>query len=96
MWKPLLHEVAAGSLDDGVDALSYLAHARNHYFHFQLGSLIDIDRENKTIKLAAIHDKEGQLLVPERQLDFDILVMALGSVSNDFGTAGVKKNIVFS
>lgn len=90
LWKPLLHEVAAGSLDDGVDALSYLAHARNHYFHFQLGSLIDIDRENKTIKLAAIHDKEGQLLVPERQLDFDILVMALGSVSNDFGTAGVK------
>lgn len=95
LWKPLLHEVAAGSLDDGVDALSYLAHARNHYFHFQLGSLIDIDRENKTIKLAAIHDKEGQLLVPERQLDFDILVMALGSVSNDFGTAGVKEHCIF-
>lgn len=35
LWKPLLHEVATGSLDDGVDALSYLAHARNHYFNFQ-------------------------------------------------------------
>ena len=23
LWKPLLHEVATGSLDDGVDALSY-------------------------------------------------------------------------
>ncbi|TMV80918.1 FAD-dependent oxidoreductase, partial [Salmonella enterica subsp. enterica serovar Typhimurium] len=24
LWKPLLHEVATGSLDEGVDALSYL------------------------------------------------------------------------
>lgn len=95
LWKPLLHEVATGSLDDGVDALSYLAHARNHYFHFQLGCLTNINRENKTITLAEIHDKEGQLLVPERQLNFDILVMALGSVSNDFGTAGVKDHCIF-
>ncbi|CAA2930283.1 NAD(P)/FAD-dependent oxidoreductase [Arsenophonus endosymbiont of Bemisia tabaci] len=95
LWKPLLHEVASGSLDDGVDALSYLAHARNHYFHFQLGCLTNINCENKTITLAAIYDKEGQLLVPERQLDFDILVMALGSVSNDFGTAGVKDHCIF-
>uniref|UniRef100_A0A3B0LUL9 NADH dehydrogenase n=1 Tax=Arsenophonus endosymbiont of Trialeurodes vaporariorum TaxID=235567 RepID=A0A3B0LUL9_9GAMM len=95
LWKPLLHEVATGSLDDGVDALSYLAHARNHYFHFQLGCLTNINRENKTITLAEIHNKEGQLLVPERQLNFDILVMALGSVSNDFGTAGVKDHCIF-
>lgn len=47
LWKPLLHEVATGSLDEGVDALSYLAHARNHGFQFQLGSVIDIDREAK-------------------------------------------------
>ena len=39
LWKPLLHEVATGSLDEGVDALSYLAHARNHGFQFQLGSV---------------------------------------------------------
>ncbi|MDT0454102.1 hypothetical protein RM609_34285, partial [Streptomyces sp. DSM 40473] len=43
LWKPLLHEVATGSLDDGVDALSYLAHARNHGFNFQIGSLTNID-----------------------------------------------------
>jgi len=35
LWKPLLHEVATGSLDEGVDALSYLAHARNHDFLLQ-------------------------------------------------------------
>ena len=37
LWKPLLHEVAAGSLDAGIDALSYQSHARNHGFEFQLG-----------------------------------------------------------
>jgi NADH dehydrogenase len=47
LWKPLLHEVATGSLDEGVDALSYLAHARNHGFQFQLGSVVDINREGK-------------------------------------------------
>ena len=59
LWKPLLHEVATGSLDEGVDALSYLAHARNHGFQFQLGSVIDIDREAKTITLAELRDERG-------------------------------------
>ncbi|AMA64686.1 NADH dehydrogenase [Candidatus Arsenophonus lipoptenae] len=95
LWKPLLHEIASGSLDDRTDTLSYLAHAYDHYFHFHLGKLIDIDRKNKTIRLAEIHNKEGKLLVPERQLKFDILVIALGSVSNDFNTQGVKENCVF-
>ncbi|MFU2318178.1 NAD(P)/FAD-dependent oxidoreductase [Rahnella sp. PCH160] len=95
LWKPLLHEVATGSLDDGVDALSYLAHARNHGFTFQIGSLTDIDRENQTIKLAEICDESGDILVPVRDIAYDTLVMALGSTSNDFGTPGVKDNCIF-
>ncbi|MBU9821024.1 NAD(P)/FAD-dependent oxidoreductase [Rahnella sp. BCC 1045] len=95
LWKPLLHEVATGSLDDGVDALSYLAHARNHGFTFQIGSLTDIDRENQTIKLAEISDENGEMLVPVRDIAYDTLVMALGSTSNDFGTPGVKDNCIF-
>ncbi|WP_413529487.1 NAD(P)/FAD-dependent oxidoreductase [Rahnella inusitata] len=95
LWKPLLHEVATGSLDDGVDALSYLAHARNHGFTFQIGSLTDIDRENQTIKLAEIRDENGEMLVPVRDIAYDQLVMALGSTSNDFGTPGVKDNCIF-
>jgi NADH dehydrogenase len=59
LWKPLLHEVATGSLDEGVDALSYLAHARNHHFQFQLGSVVDINRESKTITLAELRDEKG-------------------------------------
>ncbi|MCC8420362.1 NAD(P)/FAD-dependent oxidoreductase [Photorhabdus thracensis] len=95
LWKPLLHEVATGSLDDGVDALSYLAHARNHYFSFQLGTLTDIHRDTKKISLAEIRDEYNEVLVPERELSYDILVMALGSKSNDFNTQGVKEHCIF-
>ncbi|SFJ40386.1 NADH dehydrogenase [Candidatus Pantoea symbiotica] len=95
LWKPLLHEVATGSMDEGIDALSYLAHARNHGFQFQLGSLTQINRENKTLELAEIRDAEGALLVPQRELAYDRLVIALGSTSNDFGTPGVKDHCIF-
>ncbi len=95
LWKPLLHEVATGTLDDGVDALSYMAHARNHHFHFQLGSLTDIDRQQKVLHLDEIRDGAGDLLVPARALSYDFLVMALGSTSNDFGTPGVKEHCIF-
>ncbi|MCX8955788.1 NAD(P)/FAD-dependent oxidoreductase [Erwinia psidii] len=95
LWKPLLHEVATGSLDEGIDALSYLAHARNHHFQFQLGTLTDIDRESKKLQLAEIRDAGGDVLVPARELEYDTLVMALGSTSNDFGTPGVKEHCIF-
>ncbi|WP_038907606.1 NAD(P)/FAD-dependent oxidoreductase [Dickeya oryzae] len=95
LWKPLLHEVATGSLDDDMDALSYLAHARHHHFNFQLGMLTDIDREQRTIQLAEIRNEQGELLVAARSLPYDILVVALGSTSNDFGTPGVKDHCIF-
>ncbi|MDY4372321.1 NAD(P)/FAD-dependent oxidoreductase [Pectobacterium carotovorum] len=95
LWKPLLHEVATGSLDDDMDALSYLAHARNHYFQFQLGMLTDIDREQQQIQLAEVCDEQGDVLVAARRIPYDILVVALGSVSNDFGTPGVKDHCIF-
>ncbi|UMO90037.1 NAD(P)/FAD-dependent oxidoreductase [Pectobacterium sp. PL64] len=95
LWKPLLHEVATGSLDDDMDALSYLAHARNHYFQFQLGMLTDIDRESQHIQLAEVCDEQGDVLVAARRIPYDILVVALGSTSNDFGTPGVKDHCIF-
>ncbi|MCQ9063806.1 NAD(P)/FAD-dependent oxidoreductase [Vibrio diabolicus] len=95
LWKPLLHEVATGSLDEGVDALSYRAHAKNHSFDFQMGSLQDIDRERKVIILSELKDEHGELLMPSRELEYDILVMAIGSTSNDFNTSGVRENCIF-
>jgi NADH dehydrogenase len=95
LWKPLLHEVATGSLDEGVDALSYRAHAKNHSFDFQLGSLCGIDRQRKVITLSELTDEHGELLLPGRELEYDILVLAIGSTSNDFNTPGVKEHCIF-
>lgn len=95
LWKPLLHEVATGSMDAGVDALSYRAHAKNHSFDFQMGSLQDIDRDRKVVKLAALYDEHDELLMPERELEYDILVLAIGSTSNDFNTPGVREHCIF-
>ncbi|MGF1772252.1 NAD(P)/FAD-dependent oxidoreductase [Vibrio wakamikoensis] len=95
LWKPLLHEVATGSLDEGVDALSYRAHAKNHHFDFQMGSLQEIDRESKHITLSELKDEQGELLMPSRNIDYDILVLAIGSTSNDFNTPGVRDNCIF-
>ncbi|MBO1519795.1 NAD(P)/FAD-dependent oxidoreductase [Oceanisphaera pacifica] len=95
LWKPLLHEVAAGAMDAGIDALSYRSHAHNHGFSFHLGSLSNIDRDNKTITLGAMLDEGGQPMLSERTLEYDILVLAIGSVSNDFGTKGVSEHCIF-
>lgn len=95
LWKPLLHEVATGSLDEGVDALSYRAHAKNHSFDFQMGSLEGIERDRKVIVLSELRDENQELLIPQRELEYDILVMAIGSTSNDFNTPGVRDNCIF-
>ncbi|UTV28721.1 NAD(P)/FAD-dependent oxidoreductase [Photobacterium atrarenae] len=95
LWKPLLHEVATGSMDAGVDALSYRAHAKNHSFDFQMGALQSIDRERKAIQLAALYDEHNELLLPERELEYDVLVLAIGSTSNDFRTPGVREHCIF-
>lgn len=95
IWKPLLHEVAAGSLDDAVDAVSYRVHAHKHGFAFQLGTLCDIDRGKKRIELCALGDEQGNELLPERFINYDILVLAIGSVSNDFGVEGISQHCTF-
>ncbi|WP_116472782.1 NAD(P)/FAD-dependent oxidoreductase [Zobellella maritima] len=95
LWKPLLHEVATGAMDAGIDGLSYRSQAHNHGFSFHLGTLTDIDRDEKTIKLAPLLDDNGRQMVGERALKYDILVLAIGSVSNDFGTKGVRDHCIF-
>ncbi|RUO37145.1 FAD-dependent oxidoreductase [Aliidiomarina taiwanensis] len=95
LWKPLLHEVAAGAMDPGVEGLSYRSHAHNHGFQFQLGTLTQLNREHKTIELAPIYDEKGKLLLSERTLSYDILVLAIGSVSNDFQTKGVRDHCIY-
>jgi len=95
IWKPLLHEVATGSLDSNLDGVVYSAHAAKHGYRFLLGTFCDLDNDNKTITLAAQIDTDGQQILPSREIPYDQLVIAIGSVSNDFGTPGVKDNCYF-
>lgn len=92
VWKPLLHEVAAGVIDKNSDGVDYPIHAARHGYRFQLGEMTAVDVDKSTIHLDEIRDDDGEIILPERQLAFDILVIAIGSVSNDFSTPGVRKH----
>ncbi|AQS36469.1 NADH dehydrogenase, FAD-containing subunit [Shewanella psychrophila] len=95
IWKPLLHEVATGSLDSDLDGVVYSAHAAKHGYQFQLGTFCDLDADKQFIKVAPITDDTGKVLLPERQIQYDKLVIAVGSVSNDFNTPGVREHCFF-
>jgi NADH dehydrogenase len=91
LWKPLLHEVAAGSIDVSQHELDYLAQAHWHGFRYRFGEMIGLDRARRSVHLAASRDDEGRLITPERSVGYDTLAIAIGSVSNDFGTPGVNE-----
>ena len=92
IWKPTLHEVAAGTLDANQEGLSYLAVARRNHFSFALGELGSVDAGNRRIGLAQLCDDRGELIVPKRSLGWRWLVLAIGSGSNFFGTPGAEQH----
>lgn len=92
LWKPLLHEVASGSLDTGREALSYRAHSADNGYYFILGQFSDLNTQQQTLTLAPLLDHHGKELLPSRTLNYDYLVLALGAQSNDFGISGVRAN----
>ncbi len=92
VWKPLLHEVAAGSMDVHSHQLDYLAQARWHHFTFCNGALESLDRWGREITAAPELDELGTEVIPRRVLHYDTLVLALGSVTNSFGVPGVAEH----
>lgn len=94
LWKPLLHEVAAGSMDPGEHELNLLAQAHWHGFSYRLGEMIGLDRAKKQVLLGPVIDDEGREISAASTLTYDTLVIAVGSVTNDFGTPGVAEHAV--
>ena len=92
IWKPKLHEIASGSMDSGDHELDYIAQAHWHHFTFRIGAMNALNRTNKTIRLAPYIDESGEPVTPEQIIEYDTLVICVGSLSNDFGTPGVKEN----
>ncbi|NDD59838.1 MAG: hypothetical protein EB011_00840, partial [Actinobacteria bacterium] len=80
-FLPLLYQVATAGL-----AADHVAHPirsalRKTKVKFRMGSPISIDHKNKSIKLDS-----------SEVLDFDYLIVALGSATNDFGVKGVAEH----
>jgi len=91
LWKPKLHEIAAGSMDIAAHELDYLAQSHWHHFRYRIGEMTGLDREQQLVHVAAFIDEEGVQVTPQRTVRYDTLVMAVGSQSNDFRTPGVDE-----
>jgi NADH dehydrogenase len=94
LWKPLLHSVAAGSMDPAEHELNYMAQAHWHGFRYRYGEMTGLDRAAKQVHVAATFDPEGRQITPARSIPYDTLVIAIGSVTNDFGTPGAAQYAV--
>jgi NADH dehydrogenase len=94
LWKPLLHAVAAGSIDPGENEVDYLAQAHWHRFSYRCGEMVGLDRAGREVHLAATFDEEGREITPSRTVGYDTLVIAIGSRTNDFRTPGVAEYAV--
>jgi NADH dehydrogenase len=94
VWKPKLHEIAAGSMDISAHEVDYLAQSYWHGFGYRIGDMIGIDRDRRQVLVAPYLDSEGRKVTPERSVDYDILVIAVGSQNNDFGTPGVVDHAI--
>lgn len=94
IWKPLLHEVAAGTIDEA-EQVDYLAQAYRNHFRFRLGKMEGLDRKKKEIFASPVFSESGEELIPKRSFPYDTLVMAIGSVSNTFAIKGVDEHCFF-
>ncbi len=94
IWKPLLHEIAAGSMEVDRHEVEYMAQAHWHDFRFRYGEMIGLDRAKKLVNLARTVDEDGREITPDRWIPYDTLVIAIGSLTYDFGIPGVAKHAI--
>lgn len=92
IWKPSLHEVAAGTLDIHQEGLSYEMLAHDNGFAFCYGALQGLNPDQRVVRVGAVHDELGEELIPERTLVYGQLVLALGSTANHFNVPGAAEH----
>lgn len=91
IWKPMLHTIAAGTRDVYQQQVAYAAQAHSAGFIYQPGAMCGLDRTRKEIEVAALTHPDGRVLLASRRIPYDVLIMAIGSRANDFGTPGVQE-----
>jgi NADH dehydrogenase len=95
IWKPLLHEVAAGSLDANLDEVGYRSHCHTWGYRYFFGTFEGVDRDAREVILAPMQDEDGSEMLARHRIRYDYLVLAVGSVTNDFGIPGVAEHCMF-
>ena len=95
IWKPSLHEVAAGTLDIHQEGLSYAMLAHDNGFNFVLGPMTGLDAAGQAIEIGAVRAaSDNEEVLPVRRLGYGSLVMAIGSTSNYFGVPGAEEHSI--
>ncbi len=94
VWKPSLHEVAAGTIDAGKEGLSYLMLGHDNGFDFILGAMTGLDTDARHITVGEVLGNDGDPLLPERRLSYQSLVIAVGSTANYFGIPGAEEHAI--
>ena len=93
-WKPHLHQIAAGSMDLDVYEIDYLAQSHWHGFRYRIGRMDGLDRARRRVHVAPFVDEDGDTVTHAWELEYDTLVMAVGSRTNDFGTPGAAEHAI--
>ena len=94
IWKPSLHEVAAGTLDIHQEGLSYQMLAHDNGFTFVYGPMTALDAGARRITVGAVQAADGEDVLHERHIAYGSLVMAVGSTSNYFGVPGAREHTI--
>lgn len=94
IWKPMLHEIASGSMDYTMHEIDYLAQAHWHHFRYRIGAMTGVDRTNKRVFVEAHVDEDGQTVTQQRSFPYDTLVVAIGSRTHDFNIPGVAEHAI--
>ena len=95
IWKPLLHEVAAGSLDANLDEVGYRSHGHRWGYRYFMGTVEGLDRAQREVIVAPLVDEAGCELIGRHRIGYDTLVLAVGSETNDYGTPGAAQHCLF-
>src|SRR6516165_4122749 len=74
VWKPLLHEVASGSLDSETESLELIAHARWHHYRYRIGAMRGLSRAKRQVYVEPSFDDSGEQVIPPRILGYDTLI----------------------
>jgi NADH:ubiquinone reductase (H+-translocating) len=95
VWKPMLHTFAAGTANYANENISFIYHAKRNGLRFWPGDLCGLDRSRKLVHLGPVLLPNGTDRLPGRAIPYDVLIIAVGSRANDFGTPGVSAHCHF-